>query len=228
MSSECRLGEHAQRLARHDQHLFAQRTFDAQPVGGELTIGRLVLPEGEQRRVPVGRRRVGGERGVHRTSSPGCRRSPEYIASVEWAKRSVRRLDPRIHAAISLGPTSPPIRVRRDCRMDCRIRPGNDDQTAARMERSAIRDRRFSPQSRPGFRCAPSGLRFLSPQAPPPPPLHGLAGEVKERGAAHARIQASLVGRCRPVNQSVHRVHDRRPAWARQHQRPVGRSRGLG
>ena len=43
---ERRFGERAQRLARHDQHLFAQRTFDAQPVGGELAIGRWSLPSG--------------------------------------------------------------------------------------------------------------------------------------------------------------------------------------
>src|SRR4029079_7596459 len=62
---ERRLRQHPQRVARDDQNLFVQHALDAQPVGGEFSVRRLVLAEREQRRVPVGGRRVGGEGSVH-------------------------------------------------------------------------------------------------------------------------------------------------------------------
>ena len=62
--------ERAQSLARHHQHLFAEHALDAQPLGGDLAVGRQVLAERKQRRVLIGRQRMGGEGGVH----PGCQR----------------------------------------------------------------------------------------------------------------------------------------------------------
>ena len=60
-----RLGQRAQRLARHHQHVLAHDVLDAQAVGGDFAVGRGVLAEREERGVLVGRRRVGGEGGVH-------------------------------------------------------------------------------------------------------------------------------------------------------------------
>jgi hypothetical protein len=73
---ERRLRQHPQRVARDDQNLFVQHALDAQPVGGEFSVRRLVLAEREQRRVPVGGRRVGGEGSVHgMKSNMECRGS---------------------------------------------------------------------------------------------------------------------------------------------------------
>ena len=44
--------------------------LDPQPLGGDLAVGRRVLAEREQRRVLIGRQRMGGQGGVHR----GCQR----------------------------------------------------------------------------------------------------------------------------------------------------------
>ena len=57
--------QHAQRLARHHQDVFAHDPLGPQALRGDLAVGRRVLAEREQRRVLVGGRRVGGEGGVH-------------------------------------------------------------------------------------------------------------------------------------------------------------------
>ena len=59
------LRERAHRLMRDDQHFTAEDGFDAHALGGELAIGGGVLAEREQRRVAVGRERMGREGGVH-------------------------------------------------------------------------------------------------------------------------------------------------------------------
>ena len=62
---ERRLRQRPQRLARHHQNLFAHHALDPHALGGDFAVGRLILAERKQRRVLIGRRRVGSEGGVH-------------------------------------------------------------------------------------------------------------------------------------------------------------------
>ncbi len=61
------LGERAQRLARHDQHVVAHDFFDAHAVGGELAVGRVVRAEREQRACACRGDGGRGDGGVHGT-----------------------------------------------------------------------------------------------------------------------------------------------------------------
>jgi hypothetical protein len=58
------LRQRAQSLARHLQRLFAEHALETQAVS-DFPVRRIVLAEWKQRRVPIRRRRMGGDGGVH-------------------------------------------------------------------------------------------------------------------------------------------------------------------
>ena len=66
------LRERAQRLVLDHQHVAAQDLLHPHTLVGELAIGRLVGAEREQRRVVVGRQRI-GDGGVHGGLLPGLK-----------------------------------------------------------------------------------------------------------------------------------------------------------
>ncbi len=75
---ERRLRQRAERVAGHHQYFFAQHELDPHALGGDLAVRRLILAKREQRRVLVGRRRMGGKGGVH--SALPCRDRLAVIA----------------------------------------------------------------------------------------------------------------------------------------------------
>jgi len=62
---EGRFRQRAHRVTRHDENLLAHDALDLHALRGDFSVGRSIRAQREERRVLVGRRRVGGEGRVH-------------------------------------------------------------------------------------------------------------------------------------------------------------------